>query len=66
MKRINKGEPVFYSNFIRRNNPVEWNDIAEIRSNIRTYMLSGLVPDETIERHQIISEQNYQIGRAHV
>ncbi len=59
MKRINKREPVFFTNFIRRNNPVEWNDIAEIRDNIRTYMLSGLVPDENIEQNTI-PEQNYQ------
>ncbi len=53
MKRINKREPVFFTNFIRKNNPVEWNDIAEIRDNIRTYMLSGLVPNENIEQNTI-------------
>jgi uncharacterized protein (TIGR02646 family) len=46
MKQINKIEPVFYSNFIRSNKPVEWNDIAQIRPDIRAYML--------------ISEQNCQ------
>jgi uncharacterized protein (TIGR02646 family) len=50
---------MFYSNFIRRNHPVEWDDVAEIRDNIRTYMLSGLVPDETIEPN-MVSEQNFQ------
>ena len=59
MKRINKREPMFYSNFIRGNNPVEWDDVAEIRDHIRTYMLSGLVPDETIEPNSV-SEQNFQ------
>jgi len=59
MKRINKREPMFYSTFIRRNHPVEWDDVAEIRDNIRTYMLSGLVPDETIEQNTV-SEQNFQ------
>ena len=46
MKQRNKIEPVFYSDFIRSNKPVEWNDIGQIRPDIRTYML--------------ISEQNCQ------
>ncbi|MEA3452264.1 MAG: retron system putative HNH endonuclease [Bacteroidota bacterium] len=59
MKRINKKEPVFFTNFIRKNNPTEWNNIAEIRNDMRIYMLSGLVPDEGIEQNTI-SEQNFQ------
>lgn len=59
MKRINKREPIFFTDFILRNSPVEWNDVAKIRDNIRTYMLSGLVPDENIEQNTV-SEQNFQ------
>ena len=59
MKRINKREPLFFTDFIRKNNPVNWSDIAEIRDNIRIYMLSGLVPDASIENNTI-SEQNFQ------
>ncbi len=40
MKRINKsGSPKFFRDFIRRNNPVNWNGIHEIKHDLREHIL---------------------------
>ena len=39
MKKINKTIPKFYSDFIKRNKPVNWNGINDIRPQLRKYIL---------------------------
>ena len=47
MKKINKSEePKFFRNFIKKNRPVNWDGINEIRPNLREHILE--------------SEQNWQ------
>jgi uncharacterized protein (TIGR02646 family) len=59
MKRLHKKEPLFFKEFIRQVHPVEWYQLSEIRESIRTYILSGLVPNEAIEPNTN-AEQNFQ------
>jgi uncharacterized protein (TIGR02646 family) len=39
MKKINKAEPLFYTNFIRNNNPENWDGCNEIKAELREYIL---------------------------
>jgi len=57
MKKINKQEPAFFSEFFQKYKPKIWDDIANIREEMRAYMLSGLSNDPNTEEH---NEQNYQ------
>lgn len=41
MKDITKTEPAFYTEFVKKNNPVHWDDIAPIREQLREHMLSN-------------------------
>ena len=60
MKRINKKEPVFFSEFIRKKKPVEWDEVScAIGKDIRTYILSGSKPESKKEQNNF-SEQNFQ------
>lgn len=46
MRQIIKSEPAEFSDFIRRERPTEWNDIAPIRENIRAHMLENEQNDQ--------------------
>ena len=40
MQKINKGEPpAFFSDFVKKKNPKEWNDMAPIREQLREHIL---------------------------
>lgn len=42
MRQINKDKvPAFYTDYIRKNNPEEWNDILEIRETLRNHILNN-------------------------
>lgn len=41
MKKINKTEPKFFTNFIHKKKPVNWNGINEIRADLRIYILEA-------------------------
>lgn len=71
MRKINKQEPDFFTEFVQRKKPISWNDCAPIRSRLRNYILKeeqncqcaytevriDLVeqPDETAEDKQVLS-----------
>ena len=60
MKKINKKEPKFYSDFFLKEKPTEWSELSiKIGEQIRTYILSGLEPDGKNEQNNF-SEQNFQ------
>lgn len=39
MKKIDKIEPGFFSKYISKKKPIKWDDIAEIRGNLREFIL---------------------------
>ena len=42
MQKINKGAPpAFFSDFIKKENPKDWNDIAPIREQLRKHILNN-------------------------
>lgn len=42
MQKINKGNPpAFFSDFIKKSKPKDWNDIAPIREQLRKYILEN-------------------------
>lgn len=42
MRQINKDKvTAFYTDYIRKNNPEEWNDISEIRETLRNHILNN-------------------------
>ncbi len=63
MKRIHKQAPAFFSDFVKKQKPTIWADIAPIREDIRTYMLLGLSNNENTDKH---NEQNYQCAYTEV
>lgn len=46
MKRINKQEPAFFKEFVRKKNPADWSETKEISFSLREHILAN--------------EQNYQ------
>lgn len=58
MQSIDKREPAFFADFVRRENPTDWRDLSQaIGVACRTYMLSGQLPDGS---SVVPSEQNFQ------
>lgn len=42
MQRISKGNPpAFFSDFIKKEKPKDWNDVAPIREKLREYILEN-------------------------
>jgi len=65
MKPINKQEPQFYAHYIRKKKPVDWEELSkDIGTDIRKYMLLGLLPDENSKTK--MSEQNSQCAYTEV
>lgn len=41
MKKINKSEPKFFKDFIKKNKPINWDDLQEIKPHLREHILKS-------------------------